>query len=238
MRTKCVIFDKDGTILDFEAFWIPTTEAALKDILREFSAPQELLPVIGRRAGISDGEAAIDGVLCGGTDGDAARLVADVFAEHGIFVEEEILCKALIEALRRRLPEGKILPACENIGQVFARLKETGVKAFLVTSDREESTKECLRALGIAECFEEVICDDGVTPAKPDPYSIRRIAEKYGWKRSEMCMAGDTLTDMRFAKNGGIRGIGVAQSEKNRKRLAAEADSVIADISEIFSVLD
>ena len=46
-------------------------------------------------------------------------------------------------------------------------------------------------------------------------------------------MVGDTLTDMRFAKNSGLLAIGVSKSEEGRLRLAPLADKCIYKISEL-----
>ena len=51
-------------------------------------------------------------------------------------------------------------------------------------------------------------------------------------------MVGDTLTDMNFAKNAGVKAIGVAKSEKNKSILMPYADAVIHDISKILEVID
>ena len=50
-------------------------------------------------------------------------------------------------------------------------------------------------------------------------------------------MVGDTLTDMRFAKNAGIRAIGVAKNEKNRKILSTMTDTVVHDVSLVGALL-
>ena len=42
MKTKAIIFDKDGTLIDFHDFWIPVTRHALKEILREAKMKPEL----------------------------------------------------------------------------------------------------------------------------------------------------------------------------------------------------
>ena len=57
---------------------------------------------------------------------------------------------------------------------------------------------------------DRIYTDDGKGHPKPDPYFIQEIIKKYGMKKEELVMAGDTVTDMEFARNGGIKAIGVA----------------------------
>ncbi len=44
-------------------------------------------------------------------------------------------------------------------------------------------------------------------------------------------MAGDTKTDIEFAKNAGIKVVCVAKSEENKQILLKETDNVVKDIS-------
>ena len=83
-----------------------------------------------------------------------------------------------------------------------------------------------------------IYTDDGEMPAKPDPYCIYALCEKERISKTEIIMVGDTLTDTRFAKNGGIKVIGVAQNDENKRILEMEADVVIPDISYIFEVIE
>ena len=38
---KGIIFDKDGTLLNFEAFWLPITDGVLKDLAHKFCVSAE-----------------------------------------------------------------------------------------------------------------------------------------------------------------------------------------------------
>lgn len=35
VKTKAIVFDKDGTLLDFDAFWLTITYKAIDDILKK-----------------------------------------------------------------------------------------------------------------------------------------------------------------------------------------------------------
>ena len=83
---------------------------------------------------------------------------------------------------------------------------------------------------GIGDLFEEVFTDDGVHPAKPDPAVIREICEKYPVSPREMCMVGDTATDIKFARAGGVRSVCVGS--------AAGADDYLEDISGLPALLN
>ena len=71
----------------------------------------------------------------------------------------------------------------------------------------------------------------------PDPLCIEMICEQFGYAKDELVMVGDTMNDIRFARNGGIRVIAVAGSEESRTYLAKEADAVVPDVSHAAAVI-
>ena len=46
MKADAIIFDKDGTLLDFDAFWISVTVKALGDVFQALSMDDSHLPEI------------------------------------------------------------------------------------------------------------------------------------------------------------------------------------------------
>jgi len=50
-------------------------------------------------------------------------------------------------------------------------------------------------------------------------------------------MVGDTMTDVRFARNAGMNVIGVGKAEEARNRLAPHADAVAVNVSEISGII-
>ena len=103
----------------------------------------------------------------------------------------------------------------------------------LVTTDNPIITEKCLKDLGIYSLFDKIYTDDGSTPTKPDPYCAHALCSLFGLEKQKVVMVGDTLTDMRFAKNAGIAAVGLARTEKNREVLLPAADAVIGDITQL-----
>ena len=69
---------------------------------------------------------------------------------------------------------------------------------------------------------------------RSDPYYIEYLKDKYGLKKEDMSMVGDTLADMKFANNGHIRAYGVGEDEKNRKILSEFADLTARNVEELY----
>ena len=67
MKIKAIIFDKDGTLLDFDAYWLKAAEHALDIILKSFMAEDVPFDDVMCALGVNDGITSIKGVLCCGT---------------------------------------------------------------------------------------------------------------------------------------------------------------------------
>ena len=237
MKTKAIIFDKDGTLLDFEAFWIPVTEKAVDDILQGANATHLPKEVIYKAYGIVNGVTDITGSLCCGTYDDMTADLQKALQENGVEIPYEKAKKLTIDAYHNHASAGKFLPTSSNLKSVLESLRDKGAKLFVVTSDDSVVAGKCLKELGIFHLFEEVLAADGKVPAKPDPYYINYLVDKYGFAKDEMLMVGDTLTDMRFAKNGEIAVIGLAKSVENKAKLNAYTDVVLLDPSTLESYI-
>ena len=85
--------------------------------------------------------------------------------------------------------------------------------------------------------FDGVYTDGMGYPAKPDPQIIGEIERSYSMDRESLAMVGDTSTDLLFARNGGIAGIGLARGARERSLLSPLADAVVGDIGELPATL-
>lgn len=238
MLTKAVIFDKDGTLMDFDSFWLPVTRNVIRELKREKKADDILENEILDSLGIENGVTNIDGILCGGTYAQAGKIMHDVLKNHGYDCSVNEVTEFVTDSYYQSFEKGVIKPACDNICEVFGRLKRAGLKLVVVTTDKPFVTKKCLQRLGIEELLDRVYTDDGNFLPKPDPCCIFDFLTREELSTSEVVMVGDTLTDVTFAKNGGIKVIGVAKNDTDRERLTGKADAVIPDISHIFEVLE
>lgn len=230
MNKEVIIFDKDGTLLDFDAFWISVSEKAILSLFESFDIAD--IPVSEALAaiGVENGSCDIDGVLCKGTYEEIGVAVWEVIKKYGYDKIKEETVEKLNAAYCESFSSGVVKPICDNIRDVLKELKDDGKTLLVVTTDNREITDKCLRELGIDDLFEKVFTDDGITPVKPDPKCILDFCSERGIPLLNVCMVGDTMTDIRFARNAGISVISVG-SEENLKRLSRFADAAVLDIS-------
>ncbi len=232
---KGIVFDKDGTLLEYESFWLPVAKNAIKLLLElrtlyDDKPAEEMLENVGAYDGIS-------GILCHGTYLQIIEKFNEVIMKTNPETELFSVDEAE-ECFRQSIHCGKLEATCGDIAGTFERLKKMDLKVALITSDNEELSRVCLKELGVLTYFDELYAADGVHPSKPDPYYMNCFCEKYGLSPAEVIMVGDTMTDMNFAKNSGTIALGVAKNNRDRETLFPHAYKVVNDISCVFDVID
>ena len=237
MRVDGIIFDKDGTLMSFDAFWVSLSVKALGDVLGQFGMDRALLNGILEAFGVHDGVTDINGVLCKGTYAEMGEIVYEILSAHGCDADREDVVRAVEEAYSRNAAAGDVKPTCPDLAEALAELKGRGLRLAVVTTDNEPITRHCLTGLGILEYFDVIFTDDGHTPTKPDPFCAEEFCRMYGLDKGRVAMVGDTMTDVRFAKNGGITAVSLAPTPEKKAMLAPHTDIIIDAISELTEIL-
>lgn len=227
---RAIIFDKDGTLMAFDPFWTVVTDAALSMLAARLGATQ-YEEEMKRTIGLDGGVIAEDSMIRSGTYAQAADAINEALQGHGFparTTEAE-----LAELFAKCADRGVILPTCEGIPELLEKLQDEGYLLFVVTTDTPAITQRCLDDLEISRYFCEVITDNGSFPAKPDPGVLHYLMEKYSLSAENVWMVGDTDTDIRFARNGGIAAIRVGE----RGSSACPEDMLIRDVTCLRSLI-
>ena len=234
---QAIIFDKDGTLLDFDAFWVAVSQKAIEDVLCEFGAKKELSFIIAEALGVHNGITDIDGILCKGTYKQIGEIVCDILSNSGYKVSPNEVVEAIVRSYNKNINAGEIKPTCDDLIDVLMALKKRNKKLAVVTTDNEQITRQCLKVLGIEEIFDQIYTDDGKMPTKPSPNCAWDFCKRYNIAKEKVVMVGDTLTDVSFAKNAGIAMIGFAKSEKNKEKLIANTGVVVSEMIRLLEIV-
>ncbi len=238
MSIQMIIFDKDGTLMDFDAFWGTVSRHAVTDMLTQLQLSADLLDPLLASIGYKNGITDVQGVLCWGTYRLMGEAMHDALTAAGVACDQEEVVRLTYDTYHKHADKGEIRPACENMGEVLKTLIRQDRALAVVTTDGPVITRQCLEEMDIGPLFSAVCTADGVLPPKPDPYCIDAICEQFHLTKDEIVMVGDTLTDIKFARNGGIRVIAVAKTEEGRAFLGQQADVAVPDISHVATVLE
>ena len=236
MKIDAVLFDKDGTLMDFDAFWVPVATKAVHYVSAQFHnediPAEEFLAAFG----IHDGETDPDGILCKGTYAQLGQSVYDVMKGHGCNIVLDGIVEIVERAFNSNINAGEIKPTTPNLAQVLAELKNRHKKLAVVTTDNRFITQKCLQELGVENIFDAIYTADGVFPAKPDPTAAFDFCKAFDINKENTVMVGDTKTDLDFAKNAGINMIGFAKNDLGKRLFKATSYTVISDLSVLLDL--
>lgn len=226
-----ILFDKDGTLLDFAAMWGPAYRAGALLAARGDEAFAERLLVLGG-ADASGGGVVADSVLAAGTTRQIAQAWIDAGSGWPV--------AALTEALDRVFQgEGaRTMKPVTDLHALFARLKAQGRHLGIASSDSAAGIAALVERYGLAPYVDFVAGWDSGHGAKPAPDMVHAFAIATGLDPREIAVVGDNGHDiaMGTAAGVGLR-IGVLTGTGTRESLSRTADLVLESIEHLETAL-
>ncbi|PKP84564.1 MAG: phosphatase [Alphaproteobacteria bacterium HGW-Alphaproteobacteria-2] len=216
-----IIFDKDGTLFDFQATWAVWAERFLLDI--------------------ADGDGAHAGFLAGvfGFDRAARRFrpespfvagtpqdgLAALLAHLPGWNADGLLARAEAHALAT--PQVEAAPLVPLLAELLAR----GLRLGVATNDSAEAADAHLRAAGIRGAFDFVAGYDSGHGAKPEPGMLLAFARQTRLAVGSVLMVGDSRHDLAAGRAAGMRTLGVLTGVARAEDLSPLAEAVLPDIA-------
>ncbi len=219
MDIEAIIFDKDGTLFDFEATWGGAMVALLGAVasgdVRGAAAEALGFDPVGLRF-------RPDSVAIAGTAEDTGRVLSPIV---GRSVDEIVRIMDEIAAVTVPVPVVELVPCLE------------GLRAFgpmgVVTNDSEVPARAHLEGAGIAGMFDFVAGFDSGHGVKPGPGALLACARAFGVASERVLMVGDSLHDLRAGRAAGMACAGVLTGVAGKAELAPFADVVLPDIGHL-----
>lgn len=248
-----VVFDKDGTLLDFNQLWTGRTARwveALAAMAQETGmvtnvdlncgarpGSDHVAEALCRALGFDAQRAAFipDGPLAVASTNDVYALAAGVLFQCGIDWHEgrPMAVRAAAGTIAAPPDPAEVRPRGDVKGLV-RRLRTAGVQVAVATNDERSLTETMLAQLGIAGDVALMVCGDDAFAPKPDPAGLRWLAMQLDIKPKRLAMVGDSANDMLAGRNAGAGAcIGVNGGAGKRHTLARYADVILDGVGEI-----
>ncbi|HET7031180.1 MAG TPA: HAD family hydrolase [Candidatus Limnocylindrales bacterium] len=229
---EVVVFDKDGTLISFEAMWVGWT--------RELGGRLEAAtrrPVAGDVFATIGFDPTRDRVIPGGPLATATMdgirdLVGAVLRRWCPSVPAAM--RILSEAWFEPDPVATAVPLADLPG-VLGAIRASGRRIAIATTDDRRPTEATLAGLGLAELVDDVVCGDDAGPTKPDPATIAAIGRRLSAPADRIAMVGDTPADLRMAREAGARTVGVTSGVTGVAELGPWADAILGSIAELIA---
>lgn len=225
-----ILFDKDGTLVDFQATWFAIGDLlALKAAGGDRARADDLLA----RAGydFANRRFKADSVFAAGTN-------ADIVALWYPDLEPGLRAAMTIDFDRFTAEEGarQSVPLPGAI-KAISRLHAGGLRLGVATNDSTGGAEKALAALGIAQMFEAAYGYDAVANPKPAPDTVHAFCDLTGLRPAQLAMVGDNRHDLEMARSAGAGlAVGVLSGTGTRETLAI-ADVLLDSIADLPDLL-
>lgn len=232
MEIQGILFDKDGTLLEFDRTWRPVVNRIIGEILLEYQLPETIRNTLGEAIGLYPDRIDPQGSLSCGTNRDVAE---DLLKILGNQVSKEDFVTWSTKAFDRMAAELPVYPVAGAL-ELMENLRKEGIRIGLSTADSVENATFFLQKTGLYPYFDFIGADDGVVNPKPAVDYMLNFCSRYGFSPKNVAVVGDTLTDMTLGKNSGtgLR-IGVLSGTGTRELLAPHADLVTDGIGNLWT---
>ena len=240
MEIKGILFDKDGTLIDFYDVWGTSAGPVMDRILKAYGlaskkgVKDKLLESIGVHGTVIDSEGALAWKPYAGIAYDLKQ----VLAQENVNVS----CESLTEQLRTGFYEEisikrQTYPVFTDMKKLMETLNQMGIKTGVATTDEYESTRICMEKIGISKWISFYGTSGINGPEKPDGELILLAANEWNLKPEEIAVVGDTPNDMRFAHNGKAMGIGVLSGTGKKEELELLADEIMDSVDDLLNLV-
>jgi choline dehydrogenase len=224
-----IIFDKDGTLLDFHRMW----GTWITELGRRLQTT--LGPAVASRLyevmdfDLNTGYIAPKGHLAVTPMAELRNLTITVLREFNF--DSTALEAALLSAWHSPDPVLLAYPLT-NLTILFKTLQAEGLKIAINTSDDRTSTEATLASLGLAGLIDALVCADDGLPIKPAPETVLSICRSLDIAPSQTVVVGDNADDLKmgYAAATGLR-IGVLSGVSLASDLARYADFLLPSVA-------
>ncbi len=226
-RLKAVLFDKDGTLIDFNGTWFKLYEALALEFARGDKQEAARLLEIGGYDKAT--EKFIQGSeLAAGTTSTIVRLWLGAGEGDGFdFWKARLDHSFTHDGSNAAVPVPQLEPT-------LRRLAEDGRKLAVVTNDVQAAAEMTISRLGVRELFSAVIGYDSVVNPKPAADPVHLVCAMFGLEPQEALVIGDNVHDLEMAHNAGAgAAVGVLTGTATRDDLSSLADAVLDSIADL-----
>ncbi|MBB3592330.1 phosphoglycolate phosphatase [Rhizobium sp. BK529] len=229
-KIRGILFDKDGTLLDYDESWLPVNRE-LARIAAEGDAAlaDHLLAECGMDP--VTGHIVPDSLLAAGN----TRQIAEglVAAGSGVDVIELTikLDNLFANAAQFSVP-------VTDLAAFFERLHNSGIKLGIASSDNERSIRQTAQRFGISEYVDYIAGYDSGFGSKPEPGMVLGFCAATGLSPEEVAIVGDNNHDLHMGRNAKVGlTIAVLTGTGSLESLSAAADHIFDDITGIEALL-
>lgn len=220
-RVRGVVFDKDGTLFDFNATWGAWARGVIAaEAQGDAGLAAKLAEVLGYDS--AAGVFRPGSIVIAETTERVARAIGPLLpgATHAALL-------ARLNGMAARVPQVQAVP----LAPFMSGLRARGLALGLVTNDAEMPARAHLANAQVDRLFDFIAGYDSGHGSKPAPGPLVAFCAATGLPPAACVMVGDSTHDLHAGRAAGMRTVGVLSGPASREVLAPLADAVLPSIA-------
>lgn len=227
-----MLFDKDGTLIDFRRTWVPAYLGVAADLAVAAGRPQlgdELL----RRLGFEPDAGSF-------ADDSPLLWMTNAMIAGELEMQPELRGVDVLDLIERHFSDLERYPPqpVGDLPALLGRLRGQGLKLGVATMDSTLQAHRTAELLGIATAFDFITGSDGGHGIKPEPGMVQGFCAACGLAPAQVMMVGDTVADLEMGRRAGCAlVVAVLTGGATARMLEPHADHILADITGLIELL-
>jgi phosphoglycolate phosphatase len=225
-----ILFDKDGTLLDYDESWLPVNRELARIAAKDDSV---LADHLLRSCGMDPetGHIVPDSLLAAGN----TRQISTGLIAAGSAVPLEELVTRLDELFASA---ADFSVPVTDLKAFFARMHARGYKLGIASSDNERSIRQTAIRFGFLDYVDYIAGYDSGFGCKPEAGMVWGFCRATGLAPEQVAVVGDNNHDLHMGHNAGAGlSIAVLTGTGSRESLAEASDYCLDDITALESLL-
>jgi phosphoglycolate phosphatase-like HAD superfamily hydrolase len=233
LQPELIIFDKDGTLIHFEAMWGAwAIDLAQKlEAITGRSMAESLYKALDFYA--DTGQIAPHGALSVTPMAGLRLLTVQVLiGEVGLL---PIAAEAAVAKVWQTPDPVAAAHPLADLTALFTTLQMHGCKIAVATSDDRTPTAATLAKLGLSDFVAALACGDDGIPIKPEPDMVLTLCRTLAIPPDKAVMVGDNVADLQMGRAAGAgMVVGVLSGVSSAEILTPYADVVLPSVAELI----
>ncbi|MCI2775185.1 HAD family hydrolase [Staphylococcus petrasii] len=223
-----ILFDKDGTLIEFDKSWEKIGVRLVDSFLDKFPIADK--EAAHRQLGVIDDAIVPNSVMGSGSLDDMVKAFNNIAGED----VSDWTRNTSQELVDNRVPENNWI---EGVYETIKSLKNEGYKIGIVTSDSRKGVMQFLEDTNSEDAFDLIISTETHAAEKPNPAVLNPLFDHYDVRPAEVVIVGDTNNDMKTKVNAELGlAIGVLSGIAKKDELE-DADYIIDTAVDVPKIL-
>lgn len=221
---KAILFDKDGTLLNYEKVWTPFAIKSVEAFTEEFEISSQKEEV-AKALGLVDNKIQPNSVAASGTGRDIHEQYERFAPGGGKWAQQFYEDNLDFIAEHMELIDGS--------REVLAALKSLNYKNVIVTSDSRKGTELFIEKLELTDLIDDIVAGDDSDYKKPDVRVLLPFLKRHDYDITDVVMVGDNSADTLLGEEEGLYTIGVLSGTSQRDQLKG-ADLIVDSVTDLI----